>query len=123
MKKIKMVNKLRFILAQTFLMSTLVLAGEGNGSVEIEHVGTYNSKDLVFFFTSTHTGQPSCNSYRSRWVLDVSTSVGKAQYSLLLSAQAAGKNVRIWGANTCSLWVDSETASVVGYIVDYSTHP
>lgn len=104
------------------LYPTVAFCGEGEGLVEIEYVGNFNGTDKVFFFTTAHAARPACNTFGGRWVLDISTALGKAQYSLLLAAQNSDKRVRVSGANSCNQWSDSETATVVGYIVDYGGH-
>lgn len=104
------------------LSPTTAFCGDGEGLVEIEYVGNYGGRDMVFFFITNHPARPACNTFRGRWVLDLSTTVGKAQYSLLLAAQSSGKRVKVTGANSCGLWSDSETATVVGHTVDYGAH-
>ena len=119
-----MFKQLRFLLAFCLVLCPAVaFSGDGEGLVEIEYVGNYNGTDKVFFFTSTHVARPACNTFGGRWVLDISTDIGKAQYSLLLAAQTSGKRVRVSGTNSCSQWPDSETATVVGNIVNYGSHP
>lgn len=48
-------------------------------------------------------GKPGCAS-NTYWdfALDTSTASGKATYALILTAYAAGQNISISGANTCS---------------------
>lgn len=119
-----MFKKLRFILAFWLVLCPAVaFSGDGEGLVEIEYVGNYNGTDKVFFFTTNHAGRPVCNTFYGRWALDLSTALGKAQYSLLLAAQNSSKRVRVSGANSCNQWSDTETATVVGYVVNYGSHP
>ena len=110
------------ILAFSLVLPSAGFAGTGSGLAEIEAVGGYSNGQIVFLYTTNHINAPSCNTYRQRWVLDISTSSGKQQYALLLSAQLSGKQVVIWGTNNCSLWVDQDSEGVfsVGYVV---THP
>ncbi|TVZ39046.1 hypothetical protein P886_3433 [Alteromonadaceae bacterium 2753L.S.0a.02] len=98
-------------------------SGAGGGTVEIEHVGKWEDKDLVFFYTNTHTSEPECNSYRKRWVLELTSDIGKAQYSLLLASQMAGKEVRLSGTGNCNLFENSESVSWVAFPVNYNNHP
>jgi hypothetical protein len=122
--EIDMFKPLRFALTFCLALCPIVaFSGDGEGLVEIEYVGNYNGTDKVFFFTTNHVVRPACNTFGGRWVLDISTALGKAQYSLLLAAQSSGKRVRVSGANSCSQWSDSETATVVGYLVNYGSHP
>ena len=103
-----------------YLICAKVIAGNGSGKVEIEHVGGYGNGSTVFFYTTNHSNKPTCNTHRERWVLDLNSLVGKEQYSLLLSAQMAEKEVIVGGSGDCGLFFNSETASWVGYPV---THP
>ena len=95
--------------------SNVVLAGSGSGNVRIEHVGTFNDKSIVFFYTDQVADKPECNTYSGRWTINLNTEVGKAQYSLILAAQAAGAAIRVNGRNTCNLWNNSEDVHWVGY--------
>ncbi len=109
--------KLFIIFLFLWVASFSAYAGTGSGHAQIEHLGNWNGKDLLFFYTTIHTGEPACNTYQKRWVLDLSTELGKMQYSLLLSAQMAGKNIELSGADDCSIWPNSETVAWVGFPV------
>ena len=78
------------ILAFSFVLPSVGFAGTGSGLVEIEAVSGYGNGQIVFLYPTNHTGAPSWGTYRQRWVLDISTSSGKEQYALLLSAQLQG---------------------------------
>ena len=112
-----------FFLAALMLgcIGTAHAGGFGSGKVEIEHVGF--GPGLVFFYTTVHTGGPSCNDYRGRWVLNLNTPEGKGQYAFLLAAEAMGKEVRVWGTGTCDVYSNTESVAAVGSVVDYSQHP
>ena len=111
-----------FLLAMaTFTCLQTAQAGDGLGKVEIEHVGF--GTGFVYFYTTTHTSAPACNSYRKRWALTTTTPEGKAQYLFLLSAEVTGKEVRVWGTNDCNLTGNSETVAAIGSIIDYAQHP
>ncbi len=101
------------------LLSDEVFAGQGTGMVEIESVGGYKAGQVVFFYTTNHSNPPACNTYRQRWVLDLSISGAKEQYALLLSAQAAGIPVVVSGTGDCSLYQDNDSEGVfwLGYKV------
>jgi hypothetical protein len=96
------------------------LAGAGSGLAAIEHVGNFNGADLVFFYTTSHAAQPSCNTYRKRWVLSLSTQLGRSQYAYLMSAIVAGREVVIGGTGTCDLYADSETVAWFGQPISYT---
>ena len=97
-------------------MSAPAYSGTGGGQVQIAQVGHW-SLDKVYFYTSSHIDPPACNTYHKRWVLDISTDIGRAQYSLLLSAAMSGKDVVIGGRNECDLDSDSESVGWVGFPV------
>lgn len=90
-------------------------AGEGNGVITIAHVGHWNNKDLMFFHTPNRTGVPACATEQNRWVVDLTTQLGRSQYSFLLAAQMAGKEIVVAGTGDCSLYSNSETARWVGF--------
>lgn len=101
-----MFKEFRFILALCLtLYPAAAFSGNGVDLVEIECVGNYNGIDKVFFFATTHSGGPACNTFAGRWVLDLSTTLGKAQYSLLLAAQNSGRRVRVSGTHNMQLMV------------------
>ena len=88
--------------------SNFAFSGSGSGGVRIEHVGTFNGNNIVFFCTDQVADKPECNTFHDRWTINLDTEVGKAQYSLILAAQAAGSVIRVNGLNTCNLWSNSE---------------
>ena len=99
----------------SILFSNFALAGSGSGEVKIEHVGKWGDKSIVFFYTDEFEDKPECNKYQGRWTINIDTEIGKAQYSLILAAQASGSEVRVNGMNTCNLWFNSEDVHWVGY--------
>lgn len=112
----------KIIIYSLLLLGTNVVSalGNGNGAVEIEHVGEFGSYgSLVFFYTTNHTNAPACNTYRGRWVIDLSTNAGKAKYSFLLAAQVAGKEIVVEGSGTCGIISGTETAVWVGFPVNH----
>lgn len=105
------------LLLCVFSAVSSVYAGTGNGNVQIQHVGQWSGKDLMFFYTTNQVSSPSCNT-ANRWVLDLSTTLGRSQYSLLLSAQSLQKEVVIRGSGVCDLWSNSESVHWVGFPID-----
>ena len=102
-----------------FLLCThsFSFAGEGNGVINIAHIGHWNNKDLVFFYTPNRTGIPACATEQHRWVVDLTTRLGQSQYSFILAAQMAGKEISVSGTGDCSLYSDTETVRWVGFPV------
>jgi hypothetical protein len=86
-------------------------------------VGLFNNgqvRELVFFYTSTRGAWAPCNTYHKRWVMDISTPIGKSMYSYLLASIAAGKEVSVAGTGDCGLWGDSETVQWIGQPITFT---
>ncbi|ASA57815.1 hypothetical protein [Vibrio gazogenes] len=100
----------RLFLLVLALLPISSMAGNGSkGKVTlIEFMG---NGVILFRHTGAHTAIPTCvgNNFRNRWAIDAKTDAGKAQLSGLLTAYSAGKDVTVIGANSCSLWGDTET--------------
>lgn len=59
-------------------------------------------------------GQPDCGRTNNRkFVIDLSTHLGRAAMATLISAAAEGKKVSLWGNGKCNLMEKSETLSAV----------
>ncbi|MFT5161444.1 MAG: hypothetical protein ACI9FJ_000008 [Alteromonadaceae bacterium] len=110
----------------SLLTPLTALAGTGNGLVQIETIGfaAAADKSLMFFYTENHISPPGCASYSGlpsgskRWALNMSTELGQQQYSFLLAAQMRGKKVYITGTNSCTMWVDAEDVSLMGFLLE-----
>lgn len=115
-----MLNK-TVIFLSIIIFSPFAFSGNGSGKVQIEHV--YPPAKL-FFYTTIHENPPACNSYSQasngskRWVIDLSTDLGKQQYSLLLAAQMANKDIKVSGLGTCNIHNNSEDIHWVGFKID-----
>ncbi|NOU52138.1 hypothetical protein HG263_16535 [Pseudoalteromonas sp. JBTF-M23] len=68
------------------------------------------SDGLVYFALEggTRNNRPSCATSGYWMIKDENSTAGKQQYSMILSAHASGKKVRIYGAGKCSRWSDGE---------------
>ncbi len=64
----------------------------------------------IFFRTDgTRTGIPACaTSTFGQWAINTTTSLGRAQLTILMTAYALGKRVRVSGNDLCSIWIDRE---------------
>lgn len=85
----------------------------GFGSISM----VYASQNGAIIFTlngTSRTTPPACqnSSVPDRWAIDASTVAGQAQVAVLLNAQASGKKIWINGAETCSIWPDTETVFI-----------
>ncbi|WP_342315807.1 hypothetical protein [Lysobacter sp. FW306-1B-D06B] len=54
----------------------------------------------------------ACNTAR-RFAINTNDASGKAQLAGLLSAQASGKSVTIYGTGECNIWGDSESVQIL----------
>jgi len=90
-----------------FIAANLVYAGEGSGKITViyTHIGT-GTTGAVFFNVENHTNKPACSS--NEWAFTIDTDVGKAMYSLLLTAAAQNKSVVVQGTGDCAAWGDRE---------------
>lgn len=107
MRKVSCVTLLSFMLAVALPGSALA---NGNGS------GTVNfllgvSSGFLLFGTTVQTSHPACAT--DGWAFDVSTPGGKMMASLLVAAQAAGRQVNIAGTGACDVYGGRETVSYV----------
>ena len=92
------------------------IAGSQKGTVVNLTVRT--SDGLIWVeLSGTPADRPQCALQQTYWMIPNETSdAGKRIYALLLSAQASGRLVQIFGSNTCNRWLDGEdiqTASIV----------
>jgi hypothetical protein len=64
---------------------------------------------ILFAMSGTRTTKPGCAIW-DRFVFDITSANGPAMLAYLLSAQATGKQVRVYGSSTCTVLPDSENA-------------
>ena len=92
------------------------IAGSQKGNVV--NLTVRSSDGLIFLqLSGTASDRPQCALQQTYWMIpNETTDAGKRIYALLLSAQASGRLVQIFGSNTCNRWLDGEdieTASMV----------
>ena len=76
-------------------------AGEAIGYVSDIAVFTENEKDYVIVKTISHITKPDCVSWKHNWGIELSSEASKGFLSILLTAQASQKTIRIAGAGIC----------------------
>ncbi|MBL8339747.1 MAG: hypothetical protein JNM97_23480 [Rhodoferax sp.] len=109
---------LRLALAGAFVAASVsAFAGEEVG--QVTNLSVRASDGLVYFWLGggSATGRPACatNPY---WVIKSETSsAGKQQLAMLLTAKATGKRVRVSGSDTCLRWSDGEDVNAV-FLID-----
>jgi hypothetical protein len=91
------------------LLSSNVYAGTSTGKITILGVNKY---DQALVFAGEITDAPECSSW-GRFVADLSTNHGRAMYSMMLTARAQGKQIRIVGQNICNVRVDAESIQYI----------
>jgi hypothetical protein len=107
------------------LLSLISLAAPANaGWATFGHASEVRIKDggqVLFNTSATHNSPPvkdtpaNCTHIvlERRFAINTATDGGKAMLSTLLTAIARGKRVFISGANSCSIWPDTETAAEI----------
>lgn len=90
-------------------------ARAGQASGVITNLIVRDADGLVYVYLSgAPSGRPACASATVYWMIrDENSETGKKTYAALLAAQLAGRNVTIYGANTCLRWGDGEDISGV----------
>ena len=94
----------------TSMCSISAFASEtGPGLIaDLQVDGTY----AVFAVGGPVIDKPACVEW-GRYVFELTSPSGQAMFAYLLSAQATGKQVRVYGTGTCSIWSNHETARSV----------
>ena len=92
------------------LAASTVYGGESIGKITNLVVNRY---DEVLVEAGVINGSPECAT-ENRFVADLNTDHGRAMYSMMLTAQAQGKEIRIVGQNICNIRVDYESIQFVG---------
>lgn len=96
----------------TLSINTSVLAGSQIG--KITHLTVRQSDGLIYFNVSnTAHNKPSCATHPYWMIRNEKSQVGKVQYAMLLTAQAAKRTIAVTGNNTCSRWGDGEDVNAI----------
>lgn len=82
----------------------------GSGSGTINFLLGVTSGHLLFG-TTVQTGHPACAT--DGWAINASTPGGKLMASLLIAAQAAGRQVNVVGTGLCDVYDSRESVSYV----------
>ncbi len=79
-------------------------AGNSTGTVSYLFV---HDPGVLMFAAGTQTTPIACST-QGQWAVDLSTTMGKNIYAMLLSAQSQGQTVTVAGSGVCSAWGDRE---------------
>ncbi|WP_152569458.1 MULTISPECIES: hypothetical protein [Sphingomonas] len=93
-------------------VSSPALAGTAGSGPPINVLVTQGGP-MLFDLPNNRSGAPACATQATRFAIPSNTDWGKAMISIILSAQAAGKQVFINGTGNCSTWGDSEGVDYV----------
>jgi hypothetical protein len=97
----------KFLCSAIFLLSAGSNAGEQTGKVS--QIIVRGSDNLHYFvLEGPSANKPSCAKNTYWMIRDENSAAGKSQISILLSAQAQQKTIRIVGSGSCTRWVDGE---------------
>ncbi len=90
-----------------------VSAGSQTGTVD--YVIVRASDGLVYFTLKEGVlnDRPDCAKIAYWMIKDENSNAGKQQYSMILTAHAAGKTVTVKGMNTCDRWGDGEDVNTI----------
>ena len=100
----------------------LLAAGASSASIAdaglLDTVIVWPGGQVMVSTSGTRASVPSCGSSHPRqFAFDSTTAAGRAQLSVLLTAYASGKSVRIIGTALCDVVGDTETINYF-YTVD-----
>lgn len=101
--------------AKTAMLTLLALAGSANAGSSSGPIDTLMAlrANLIVFSAGNHQNKPACSTIANDWAFSLATPGGKAMYALLLSAQAQGKVVNVYGEHACPDWGDRETPQYI----------
>jgi len=92
------------------------IAGSQKGNVVSLKVRS--SDGLIWVeLSGTASDRPQCALQQTYWMVpDEKSDAGKRIYAMLLSAQASGRLVQIFGRNTCNRWLDGEDIEIASMV-------
>ena len=106
MHKISLVTKV--LCAITFLLFSYTAAA-GNVTGTIASVLVRASDGLTYvLMNGAASGQPACATNPYWIIMNETSDAGHKQYAMLLTAQASGAQITIFGNGTCTRWGDGE---------------
>jgi len=110
-----MMNSLSSLLGAALLaalMTTPAPASDAQAGY-VSSISPLRSGIILFDHSGARTTAPACSAFPTRWSLDASTQAGQAALSVLLTAYAQHRTVRIMGVGSCSDWSDTEAANYI----------
>lgn len=105
---------MKYFLPLVFIFMTHnALAGDVTG--EIAKLKVRNDGLHWVFVAGTNSNLPACSIYGKFVIKDENTTYGKSQFSMLVTAFAAGKDVTILGNNVCTRYPSLEDISAIQF--------
>ena len=77
--------------------------------------GVQTGNVFLFATNGARPPVPACAVTGNLWVLDASTTGAQNAIAMILSAQAQGRTIWVHGTGSCTVWSDTESASVIDY--------
>lgn len=105
-----------FVCLICFICITFDPSGAIAGSQigKVSYILVRASDGLIYFMmTGTPENRPPCATINYWMIKDENSNAGKQQLSLLLSAQAAGRTIRVFGLDSCTRWIDGEDVNFI----------
>ena len=114
---------------KTFITLILILfasnlhASSGWGKVvRVMAHAKANTQGAILFITEGNSGKPACSTadFGKGWAFSLDTELGRAMYSILLTAQSQNRTVGVLGTSNCNVWPDRAQPYAI-YIRDESS--
>ncbi|AQT61094.1 hypothetical protein [Cellvibrio sp. PSBB023] len=103
----------RKVLFSLFILLT-VSASAGEQTGKVSQIVVRGSDNLHYFFLEgSSSNKPVCAKHTYWMIRDENSIAGKTQISLLLSAQAQQKTIRVVGSGSCTRWGDGEDVDAI----------
>ncbi len=96
------------LLTGVWLASTAPVSAGSSGLGKITFL-TANRTVFFLYTNGARSSPPACATVTDRWVIDPSTPGAQTMISTILSAQAQGRPLAVYGLGSCTIWTDTET--------------
>ncbi|WP_419227339.1 hypothetical protein [Alteromonas sp. OM2203] len=111
MRKIEILTKCSLIALAT--LSFTAYSGSQKGKISTLYARASDNLHLVTLSGSAKVDSPKCATNNYWLIKDENSTAGKSQFSQLLAAKLANKEVVITGLNTCTRWGDGEDINII----------
>jgi hypothetical protein len=103
-----------FLFVIAVFVAGTTFAGQQSGPITSLRVSskTVSSNTSHVLLSGTNTGKPNCATL-DYWAFDSDTATGKSFLATLLTAQASGRDVIVYGTNDCNLRAGMESVAEI----------